>query len=205
MQMIMGICLSVFNSTYFRQPYNIAFEFLPQMIFLLSIFGYVDWACRLVVTMTTRRPDATDVLICIVLYCIVLYCVVDISYLGLLIIIKWLTDWTGDPIGPPRLMNVLINMLMSPFDMPPNLHMYFGQVCCATQSQSSSRSVLTAHLLSSSLSIKVAHTTVPVAGGGDLRAMDVDSQTYLVVVESQQQAASQEAKGLLQHSIATYW
>jgi len=40
-QMTLGIILSLFNGIHFRKPYNIFFEFVPQILFLLSIFGYM--------------------------------------------------------------------------------------------------------------------------------------------------------------------
>jgi len=39
--MSLGILLSLFNGIHFRKPYNILFEFIPQILFLLSIFGYM--------------------------------------------------------------------------------------------------------------------------------------------------------------------
>lgn len=40
-QMCFGILLSLINGIYFKKPYNIYFEFIPQMCFMLSIFGYM--------------------------------------------------------------------------------------------------------------------------------------------------------------------
>jgi V-type H+-transporting ATPase subunit a len=41
-QMLFGTCLSFFNHTYYRKGINIFCEFVPQVIFLLSIFGYMN-------------------------------------------------------------------------------------------------------------------------------------------------------------------
>ena len=41
-QMLFGVILSFFNHTYFKKPLNIVCEFIPQVIFLLSIFGYMN-------------------------------------------------------------------------------------------------------------------------------------------------------------------
>ena len=40
-QMTVGIILSGFNAVHFRLPYDFFFEFIPQLLFLLSIFGYM--------------------------------------------------------------------------------------------------------------------------------------------------------------------
>lgn len=42
MQMLFGVILSFFNHTYFKKPINIVCEFIPQVVFLLSIFGYMN-------------------------------------------------------------------------------------------------------------------------------------------------------------------
>jgi V-type H+-transporting ATPase subunit a len=39
--MVFGILLSALNGIYFKKPYNIWFEFVPQLCFMLSIFGYM--------------------------------------------------------------------------------------------------------------------------------------------------------------------
>ncbi|KAK2665404.1 hypothetical protein Ddye_003978 [Dipteronia dyeriana] len=41
-QMNLGILLSYFNATFFRNSVNIWFQFVPQMIFLNSLFGYLS-------------------------------------------------------------------------------------------------------------------------------------------------------------------
>ncbi|KAL5563090.1 hypothetical protein UlMin_032837 [Ulmus minor] len=41
-QMNLGILLSYFNATYFRNNVNIWFQFIPQLIFLNSLFGYLS-------------------------------------------------------------------------------------------------------------------------------------------------------------------
>jgi len=41
-QMVFGIILGLFNHVHFRKPLNIIFEWIPQMVFILSIFGYMD-------------------------------------------------------------------------------------------------------------------------------------------------------------------
>jgi len=40
-QMTLGILLSAVNAIHFKKPYNFFFEFVPQLLFLLSLFGYM--------------------------------------------------------------------------------------------------------------------------------------------------------------------
>lgn len=40
-QMIFGVILSLFNHIYFRRTLNIILQFIPEMIFMLSLFGYL--------------------------------------------------------------------------------------------------------------------------------------------------------------------
>lgn len=40
-QMVVGIIMSLLNAIHFKKPYNIYFEFIPQMIFMLGLFGYM--------------------------------------------------------------------------------------------------------------------------------------------------------------------
>lgn len=40
--MLFGVILSFMNHVYFKKPINIVCEFIPQVIFLLSIFGYMN-------------------------------------------------------------------------------------------------------------------------------------------------------------------
>ncbi|XP_002988745.2 V-type proton ATPase subunit a3 isoform X2 [Selaginella moellendorffii] len=42
-QMLLGIVLSLFNAVYFAQPLDIWFQFLPQILFLSSLFGYLSF------------------------------------------------------------------------------------------------------------------------------------------------------------------
>mmetsp|Transcript_32873 Transcript_32873/g.55468 ORF Transcript_32873/g.55468 Transcript_32873/m.55468 type:complete len:805 (-) Transcript_32873:455-2869(-) len=67
-QMITGIILSLFNAIYFKSYINIFFEFLPQMIYFLSLFGYLcvmivikwltDWK-----TVNRQPPDLIHTMI----------------------------------------------------------------------------------------------------------------------------------------------
>ncbi|XP_061191407.1 V-type proton ATPase 116 kDa subunit a1-like isoform X2 [Saccostrea echinata] len=40
-QMLLGVLLSCVNHAYFRRPLNIFCEFIPQLVFLLCLFGYL--------------------------------------------------------------------------------------------------------------------------------------------------------------------
>ncbi|ELT99652.1 hypothetical protein CAPTEDRAFT_163357 [Capitella teleta] len=40
-QMTLGVLLGIFNHTYFRQPLDLLCNFLPMILFLMSIFGYM--------------------------------------------------------------------------------------------------------------------------------------------------------------------
>jgi V-type H+-transporting ATPase subunit a len=40
-QMVLGIFMKLLNGIHFRKPEDVLFEFLPQIIFMLSIFGYL--------------------------------------------------------------------------------------------------------------------------------------------------------------------
>jgi len=83
--MSFGVCINVLNDIFFNKKINIFCEFLPEIIMLNSLFGY----------------------------------------LCLLIIKKWLTDWTGAV--APSLLNVLINMVLNPGHVIEEEYIYFGQ------------------------------------------------------------------------------
>jgi len=76
-QMMTGICLKFFNGIYYNKPYDVWFEFIPQFLFMSSIFGYL--------------------------------CV--------LIIIKWCTNYAGHENDAPSILNTLISMFLSPFNV----------------------------------------------------------------------------------------
>ncbi|XP_042902512.1 V-type proton ATPase 116 kDa subunit a 1 isoform X2 [Parasteatoda tepidariorum] len=40
-QMVFGVVLGLWNHRYFNQPLNVMCEFVPQLVFLVSIFGYL--------------------------------------------------------------------------------------------------------------------------------------------------------------------
>ena len=96
-QMAFGIALSICNAVFHEHWYEVAFHGVPQMIFLLSVFGYMD----------------------------------------LLIIVKWVTDWSNvwqvseyHNWEVPLLLNVMIQMFLSPFSLDPQFTLYRGQLVC---------------------------------------------------------------------------
>jgi len=87
-QMLFGIVLSLFNGLYFRKPYNIWFEFLPQICFMLSIFGYMCF----------------------------------------LVFVKWSTNFVAQGKEAPYLLNVMINMFLTPFSIEEGHALVPGQL-----------------------------------------------------------------------------
>ena len=87
MQMTFALCLQIPNHIHFKRPIDIWGFFVPQMIFLQSIFGYL---------------------------------VVCILY-------KWSIDWTKSRTNPPSLLNMLIQMFLSPGTVDPINRLYRGQ------------------------------------------------------------------------------
>ena len=87
LQMTFALCLQIPNHLRFNRISDIYTNFIPQMTFLLSIFGYL---------------------------------VVCILY-------KWSVDWSKEPINPPSLLEMIINMFLSPGDVAPSSQLYRGQ------------------------------------------------------------------------------
>jgi V-type H+-transporting ATPase subunit a len=42
LHMLFGVCLSFWNHRYFQKPLNIYTEFIPQILFLCCMFGYLS-------------------------------------------------------------------------------------------------------------------------------------------------------------------
>lgn len=61
-QMVFGVILSLFNHIFFRNTLNIILQFIPEMIFILCLFGYLvfmiifKW-CYFDVSMSRRAPS----------------------------------------------------------------------------------------------------------------------------------------------------
>jgi len=56
--MSVGICLSGFNAVYRRKWYDLFFEFIPQIIFMMSIFGYL--CCLIILKWFIDWGDALE-------------------------------------------------------------------------------------------------------------------------------------------------
>ena len=85
--MTFALCLQVPNHLRFNRIQDLYTNFIPQMIFLQSIFGY---------------------LVTCILY-------------------KWSVDWSKASIQPPSLLNMIIDMFLSPGEVSPENQLYPGQ------------------------------------------------------------------------------
>jgi V-type H+-transporting ATPase subunit a len=72
-QMTLGVCMKGFNNIYYKQGIDFVFEFIPQLIFLVALFGFMD----------------------------------------LMIVMKWLTDYTGKEHLAPSVISQMINMFLN--------------------------------------------------------------------------------------------
>lgn len=77
LQMSLGICMKAFNASYHKRNIDFFFEFLPQIILLMVLFGYMD----------------------------------------LLIIAKWLTDFSGRESQAPSVISTMIGMALKGGDL----------------------------------------------------------------------------------------
>lgn len=73
MQMSLGVTMKAFNANYFQNKLNLLCEFLPQIILLMVLFGYMD----------------------------------------LMILCKWMTDFTGRESEAPSVITNMINMALA--------------------------------------------------------------------------------------------
>lgn len=120
-QMTFGVCLKATNAVYFKEGLDFFFEFIPMIIFVLSLFGYmvvlifmkwsINWEYRMYTAtcfdgFTPQNETCTDTSTTAEM------CPLD--YGG-----------TGDGCQPPNLITSLINIALSPgsVDEP----MYQGQ------------------------------------------------------------------------------
>lgn len=73
LQMSLGVVLKGFNAYYFKNRMDLIHEFIPQILLLWVLFGYMDS----------------------------------------LIIIKWLTDYSGKEHSAPSIISTMINMALN--------------------------------------------------------------------------------------------
>ena len=73
LQMSLGVCMKAVNSVYFKNKLDLLHEFVPQIILLWVLFGYMDT----------------------------------------LIIMKWLTDYTGREGTAPSIISTMISMALN--------------------------------------------------------------------------------------------
>jgi len=85
--MLFGTVISFFNYTHFKSISNIVLVFIPELLYMGSIFGYLAFT----------------------------------------IMYKWCTDWTSSNAPAPGLMNMLINMFLSPGSVASDELLYKGQ------------------------------------------------------------------------------
>lgn len=43
LQMSLGICMKALNASFFKNKLDFFFEFVPQIILMFVLFGYMDW------------------------------------------------------------------------------------------------------------------------------------------------------------------
>lgn len=76
--MTLGVICKGLNAVYFKLPYDLWHEFLPQLLMLLSLIGFMN----------------------------------------VLIITKWMTDWSGNESQAPSVVAIMINMVLNFGDVP---------------------------------------------------------------------------------------
>jgi V-type H+-transporting ATPase subunit a len=64
LQMSLGVVMKAFNAIYFKNTIDFVFEFIPQIILLLVLFGYMDWIiiAKWLTDFTHRENDAPSVI-----------------------------------------------------------------------------------------------------------------------------------------------
>lgn len=77
--MSLGVCMKAANAIYFNNKLDLYFEFIPQIILLLVLFGYMD----------------------------------------LMIICKWLTDFSGRESWAPSIISNMISMALNGGSIDP--------------------------------------------------------------------------------------
>ena len=101
--MTLGLCLKGCNLIYFGRKIDFVFEFIPQVVILLALFGYMDF----------------------------------------LIIVKWLTDFTGNEGKAPSIIQTMISMFISMGAIPAGTQPLLGTTGKGQQTVSLTLLVLT--------------------------------------------------------------
>ncbi|KAI5723775.1 hypothetical protein M8J76_010814 [Diaphorina citri] len=112
--MIFGVTLSVINHVHFRKPVNILLEFLPQLIFLVLLFGYM-------VTLMFMKWIMVNILLEFLPQLIFL--VLLFGYMVTLMFMKWIMYAPQNPLltSPrcaPSVLILFINMMLFKHSIP---------------------------------------------------------------------------------------
>lgn len=84
--MALGVVMKAFNAYYFKNNLDMFSEFLPQIILLLALFGYMD----------------------------------------LMIIVKWLTDYSGREHEAASVISTMIAMFLNGGEIEEGTHAIIG-------------------------------------------------------------------------------
>ena len=85
--MLLGIVIKGMNAAYFGRWAEFSFEFVPQLILMLAMFGYMD----------------------------------------VLIVLKWLTNYSGIEHQAPSIIQVMIGMFLNAGALPEGTKPIFGE------------------------------------------------------------------------------
>jgi V-type H+-transporting ATPase subunit a len=86
MQMSLGVCMKASNSMFFKNKLDFMLEFVPQIILLMALFGYMD----------------------------------------ILIIAKWMTDFTNREHEAPSVITMMIAMFLNGGALEPDVKAVVG-------------------------------------------------------------------------------
>jgi V-type H+-transporting ATPase subunit a len=64
LQMGLGVCMKALNASYFGNSLDFWFEFVPQLILLFSLFGWMDWLiiAKWTTDFTNREYEAPGII-----------------------------------------------------------------------------------------------------------------------------------------------
>jgi V-type H+-transporting ATPase subunit a len=110
--MTLGIIMSLFNHLFFRDRLSLLFEFIPQMVFFLSLFGYLAFAIMYKWVNAIGLQDLAHEA-----------CVQQMADNPTIFSPKMCTTRTATP----DLYGVLINMFLAPGTITPTTQLFAGQ------------------------------------------------------------------------------